>query len=220
MQFVAIPITSPAHSYGCLFLEMPAKHHITQPDIQVLELVTAQAGMMIEQQEQAKLLESELLIDRPTGIMNIATFRCRLHEEVARANDTEIPLTLCCIHIDAYRSMDAERDEKLLYSSLNAVIDHLHESVRPYDVQGRTDYRDITLLHVGKTISDVRLWAEKARKDIARKPIPLAGKNFNITVSIGIAEYQPSQNADEFLSNSRVACDKAMKKQNTVSLFS
>jgi hypothetical protein len=67
--------------------------------------------------------------------------------------------------------------------------------------------------------SDLKLWAEKVRSEIASKFVKFDNKRFTITLSIGASLSNPQINVDTLTNNSVEMLKEASKKTNTVCIY-
>lgn len=213
--FVAVPLKSASHNYGALFIE--AASPVTAQDVSVLETLGEHAGTMIEQIRFADMLQSHSLVDDSTGILNQSAFFNRLNEEIARACDFEIPLTLCLIHIDKYSSIDMSTDttEIIIHHVLGLVQKYTH----PYDVLGRLDATTLSVGISGSKTQQAQIWAERIRKETASSVMDIHGKRVTITISVGIAEAAKNDTVDSLIQNAHKVLQLSQQKTNAVTVF-
>jgi diguanylate cyclase (GGDEF)-like protein len=213
--FVAVPLKSASHNYGALFIE--AASPVTAQDVSVLETLGEHAGTMIEQIRVADMLQSHSLVDDSTGILNQQAFFNRINEEIARARDFEIPLTLCLIHIDKYSSieMSADTTETIIHHVLGLVQKYIH----PYDVLGRLDATTLAVGISGTKTQQAQMWAERIRKETASSVVDIHGKRVTVTISIGIAEAAKNDTVDSLIQNAHKVLQLSQQKTNAVTVF-
>ncbi|MES2765308.1 MAG: GAF domain-containing protein [Bacteroidota bacterium] len=214
--FVAVPLKSASHNYGALFIE--ANSPVTAQDISVLETLGEHAGTIIEQIRFADMLQSHSLVDDSTGILNQSAFFQRISEELVRAGDFGIPLTLCLIHIDKYSSIEMSPDttEIIMHHVLALVQKYIH----PYDVIGRLDATTLGVGISGAKNQQAQMWGERIRKETASSVVDIHGKRMTVTISIGIAEALPkADSVDTLIQNAHKVLQLSSQKTNAVTVF-
>lgn len=214
--FASVPLKSASHNYGALFIESSLP--VTAQDISVLETLGEHAGTIIEQIRFADMLQSHSLVDDSTGILNQQAFFQRIGEEIMRAKDFEIPLTLCLIHIDRYSSIDMSADTT--ETIIHHILAMVHKYTHPYDVVGRLDATTLAVGISGAKAQQAQIWSERIRKETASSVVDIQGKRVSITVSVGVAEALPQKDTvDSLIQNAHKVLQLSSQKTNAVTVF-
>lgn len=216
--FVAVPLRSTTHCYGALFAEGNSAE-LSSRDVAILETIGEQTGILLEQIHVQKMLKKSALVDEASGLLNSGAFIQRLEEELVRATETNVPLVSVLVHIDRYSAVEsslnhADREELFLH-----VLSVVRKYVRGYDVVGRVDENIIALAVTGTRDTEVQLWAERLRKEVAISVKEIQKKRYTVTVSIGIAKAVTGDNAESLLTNAGRAMELASAKTNNVVVF-
>lgn len=216
--FVAVPLKSTTHCYGALFAEGNSAE-LSGRDVAILETIGEQTGILLEQIHVQKMLKKSALVDEASGLLNSGAFIQRLEEELVRASETNVPLVSVLVHIDRYSAVESslnhgDREELFLH-----VLSVVRKYVRGYDVVGRVDENIIALAVTGTRDTEVQLWAERLRKEVAISVKEIHKKRYTVTVSIGIAKAIVGDNAESLLTNAGRAMELASAKTNNVVVF-
>ncbi|MBL7974613.1 MAG: diguanylate cyclase [Candidatus Kapabacteria bacterium] len=216
--FVAIALKSTSHNYGALFVEGHTSQ-ITHKDVSVLETLGEQTGMIIEQMSLHEMMQANQLTDQSSGLINAVAFMNRLEEETTRARDFTTSFLLLIIAIDRYGSIesslsDFEKEDIFLH-----VLEIVKRNVKVYDIMGRLDDNLIGVGMSGTSEQEAKLWAERVRKEVAITSKEIKGKRFTVTVSIGLAQARPADNAESLATNAGSAMEIAAAKTNCVVVF-
>jgi diguanylate cyclase (GGDEF)-like protein len=216
--FVAVPLKSTTHCYGALFAEGNSAE-LSGRDVAILETIGEQTGILLEQIHVQKMLKKSALVDEASGLLNSGAFIQRLEEELVRATETNVPLVSVLVHIDRYSAVESslnhgDREELFLH-----VLSVVRKYVRGYDVVGRVDENIIALAVTGTRDTEVQLWAERLRKEVAISVKEIHKKRYTVTVSIGIAKAIVGDNAESLLTNAGRAMELASAKTNNVVVF-
>lgn len=218
-QFIAVPLKSASHSYGALYVENPGAS-LAQQDIGILETLGEYAGTVIEQLRYNEMLRASALLHFGTGILNRNGFMLRLKEECTRSTDFDSPFTLCLLRIDRSDVVEralggSESKERILLHVLQIV----QQQIRDYDVVGHIDDDTLAIGLVARDAQRTQLWMERLRSEVASSIISVDDKRFTVTVSVGIAQFDPSENHERLLDNTYAVLARSVKQGNKVTVF-
>ncbi len=218
-QFIAVPLKSASHSYGALYVENPGAS-LAQQDIGILETLGEYAGTVIEQLRYNEMLRASALLHFGTGILNRNGFMLRLKEECTRSTDFDSPFTLCLLRIDRSDVVEralggSESKERILLHVLQIV----QQQIRDYDVVGHIDDDTLAIGLVARDAQRTQLWMERLRSEVASSIITVDDKRFTVTVSVGIALYNPSESHERLLDNTYAVLARSVKQGNKVTVF-
>ena len=218
--FVSVPLKSSSTSYGAIFVEGANTSSLTNFDIRILETLAEHAASNIEKMLFWEMLQSSSMIDNATGLYNPAAFYRRLDEEFLRCVSHKINATLCLFQIDKYASLDPdtyhERNERALYHVISIIRKHLDI----YHVFGKADVNTFGILLTEEAIDKAKFWAERVRNEIAVSPLEINGKNFVVTISMGISDVPKADTSDTMIANARKALDQSLIRTNYISSYS
>jgi diguanylate cyclase (GGDEF)-like protein len=154
---------------------------------------------------ERKRLEQELdrlsRIDSLTGAMMRRAFNERLAEEMERAWRLNHPLTLLIADLDHFKQVNDTRGHHAGDVALRNFVAVCQEEFRKYDLVGRLGGEEFALLLPDTGIDAAKAAAERLREAVAQCPINPGHPEavFHITVSIGVAQLRPTDNADQFI---------------------
>lgn len=214
--FASVPLKSFSHNYGALFVE-GNNPPMTAQDLAILEVLGEQTGLIIEQMRFNDMLSSMSLVNETRGILNPTAFRQRINEELQRAVDFTVPMTLCLIQLDKYDTVDAAGDAAEII--LQNIIELIRKQIKPYDIIGELDSSTIALGLVGQESQKVRLWAERLRKEIASTVVQLDNRRFTVTVSLGVAEMSNIDSPETLMNNAKGALQISLGRSNAVTIY-
>ena len=218
-HFIAVPVKSPDNTFGALFIEREVDQEFTLFEIGLLEMLAEQSGNAIERLHFIEALRSAAMYDLNLEILNTKAFYIRLSEELSRSADFKIPLSLCLFKIDKYSAFDPENmDERTNLIIRNVIYTSAHH-IAPYDLFGRIDPSTFAILLAGTTPQNAKIWAEKLRNNIANSIVEVENHKFTVTVSIGLAQFEPENSAEQFIENALNVLHKSMTKTNCVTVY-
>ncbi len=140
---------------------------------------------------QRKQFEATLItrahFDTLTGLANRELFESRLNMAVARAQRSMAGIGVFFFDLNRFKQVNDTLGHAAGDVLLRQVAERLVQCLRPYDTAARFGGDEFALLVEG--IANARDCAAIAQKILSRiaQPFPVAGRNINIGVSIGIA---------------------------------
>ncbi|MCU0425955.1 MAG: GAF domain-containing protein [Candidatus Kapabacteria bacterium] len=220
LAFTAVPLVSVSRCYGALFIEEKGETRLTKQDVEIIETVAEYAGTALEQMQLQDYVQTHALLQEASEntMVGAAVLKQRMNEEIARAEDVELAMTLALISLDKYAAFS---NNLALWDELNhALVQVLRQNLRPYDIIARYHGTTLAVCLIEKDTQAAQMWSERVRRDIAATSLSVGGKQYSVTVSIGVAEYRKQKSLDELLEHAEKALDAALKKTNSVSIFS
>ncbi len=215
--FVAVPLRVLSENYGALFVEA-TRGRLSQQDIAALEIIGEHAGMLIAQMVLRERVEGQSLLDDNTQTYNAGAFHQRLAEEFERARDTNSPLAIAAVQLDRYKAFE---QQPLAYEQLvERVTEIIRSLVRPYHIIGRLDRAVLGILLPGVSLQQAQMLVDHIRRKIAGTPQTIEGRTVVVTVSAGVAQLTGSQTPQAALDHALTALHQAVRRSNTVVLYS
>ncbi|MGD2027445.1 MAG: sensor domain-containing diguanylate cyclase [Anaerolineales bacterium] len=206
-SLVAVPLTSAGEIIGMLSAQSYQVGAYNEEDLEILELLAAQAGIAIKNTQLMIEMDYIARTDSLTGLLNRRAFDERLENEIARSERYEYAVSLLMIDVDDFKQYNdlyghSKGDEHLI-----KIANLILASVRQPDLVSRIGGEEFSVILPHTVKVGARDLAERIRGTIAQ--------TFNYssdpagTVSIGIAEYP--QDASDIQTLYNIA-DQAMFK--------
>jgi diguanylate cyclase (GGDEF)-like protein len=161
-----------------------------------------------------KAMEQELqrlaTTDSLTGLPNRRHFMEQLEYELARIKRFGKPASLLMLDLDHFKRVN----DTYGHAAGDAVLRHFAElaqtSLREIDLIGRLGGEEFGVLLPGTTQPGAIELAERLREAVAAAPVMAGEHQIPVTVSIGIAEFDPTDpHPDDILARADVALYKA-----------
>jgi diguanylate cyclase (GGDEF)-like protein len=126
--------------------------------------------------------------DPLTGLKNRRYFAHIFHDECARSQRNNEPMSLLFLDIDHFKQVNDQHGHHIGDEVLIQLGDYLMRHCRPYDTAVRWGGEEFLLLLSSVDEQSAAQFADRLRKGVE---VELSNKfNFPITVSIGLAQYQ------------------------------
>lgn len=215
--FVAVPLRSANENYGALVVES-TNERIAEQDIAALEILGEHAGMLIAQIVLSVRVREQSLMDDHTQTYNVGAFHRRLAEEIERAHDARLPLSLLLFQLDRYKTLE---QQPVAYESLvETTVEIIRSLLKPYHIVGRLDRGLIGVMLPGLMLDKSQSLADHIRRKIAATPQTIEGRTVVVTVSVGVAPAENVQTVESALQNAMTALHQALRRTNTVVVYS
>ena len=176
---------------------------------QELRQSSAQINTLQERLEQAR---REAFTDALTGIGNRRCFDLALAEHSERAALGEIELTLLLIDIDHFKRFNDTYGHRIGDQVLKIVGAKLKQMSRDVDTPARYGGEEFALLLVNAPFDAAIRRADQLREALASNYLRnvASGDNYGqITVSVGVAKYRPTDTVESFVTRADTALYQA-----------
>ena len=139
--------------------------------------------------------DADVHIDRLTGAYNRNHLKVRFAEEIARAQDTRLPLSLLLIDMDDFGKLNSDLGEDQGDQALIGVADTIKRVVKPTEILVRLEDDEFVLLLPNMTADDA-----KKKADLINRRLKLAlafTYHGHISASFGVETTSPPHDTDE-----------------------
>lgn len=139
------------------------------------------------------------ITDSLTGLFNRRHFDSRFAVECLLARERQVVVSLVLIDIDFFKKINDSFGHQIGDIVLKTISKTLKTILRTSDIIARVGGEEFAALLFDTTPEDAMMAAEKIRKGIEDTPIPLAGFNqsIHVTVSLGIAGFIEANDTPE-----------------------
>ncbi|MHB1054760.1 MAG: sensor domain-containing diguanylate cyclase, partial [Thermoleophilia bacterium] len=190
------PLISRGEVLGVIQLGSFESHAFSSEDVDLLEPVTRQLGLVLDNIRVLQLAERSSLLDNLTGLYSHRYFFEVLKREISLANRYGCGASLIMLHIDGLKELNASLGHAEGDSVLREIARILIPVVRDVDVLARYGGRDFALLLPdilagdGAGPMDAVKVATRIRDGIIQQVFASGGwADEPLSISIGIAEY-------------------------------
>ena len=209
-SFISVPVSSLNKCYGALNLESRDTYNFSRRDIEMLYRLAENTASALEIYYMQDIINEYVIVDSVTGAYSKKFFLQRIEEELLRADESGIDLSMLLITVDKAHDIadryGATGFERVMLTLAKAI----RASVRSYDIVGRYDYNRFSVVLIDTPANDAYLWAEKIRKNVAAYVMNLDGKSFSVTISTGVCGALEGMRKEEFVGNTLAVLNKAV----------
>jgi len=156
---------------------------------QVAGLIADLSATAVSNARLYRQTEKLALTDGLTGLYNHRRFQERLSEEIARCERNPQPLSLVMIDLDHFKRVNDQYGHPVGDTVLRGVAKLLKESIRKVDLAARYGGEEFVLLLVGTDPAGAHRLAERIREAGERLSFRAEGREFRISLSLGLASY-------------------------------
>jgi diguanylate cyclase (GGDEF)-like protein/PAS domain S-box-containing protein len=169
--------------------------------------------------DKRRLDELEYVADRDvlTGIPNRRAFlkaiesEIALCREIARSPAERRPLCVAWIDVDRFKEINDSFGHAAGDAVLFRIADRLAENIRRLDAIGRLGGEEFAVCMPALTIEDAYGFADMLRQAVATAASEIVAKPIVTTISIGVAELLPSEDAASLLARADAAMYEAKR---------
>ncbi len=184
---ISVPLTVHGNIMGVINL---ADRSNSRPFIsEDLDLLLAVANQMAMSIDNARLHEMSI-VDGQTELYVRKFFEIRLEDEIKRARRFGFPLTLVMFAIDGFAGLNDRHGQAASDAVLFDLARILKESVRATDITARSGPDEMAAILAHTSAEQSLIFAERLRERIAAWQVSRDGFSFNVTISVGICQYE------------------------------
>ena len=146
--------------------------------------------------EHLEVQRQKALLDPLTGLPNRAAWSERLDYEVNAWHQRGNSLSLAMLDLDHFKRINDGYGHLAGDKVLKIIANVLSKRLRPTDFIARFGGEEFVLLMPDSTLADALAVGEVLREAIAACPFHFKGEPVTITVSMGVAQFQPGERSD------------------------
>ena len=204
------PLIAENKLLGCIVTKA-ADSVLSEKEIEYLEQLSSQTATTINRANVYAEILKHATLDALTGFYNRRQLEERLKQEVSSAKRQKRNLCAVMTDIDFFKSVNDTYGHAAGDLVLKTVSKVIKSQLRDYDVAGRYGGEEFLLLLPYTTLDEAKSVAERLRKAVENKKIDISKilpdhKEISVTISLGVAQYNPAEYEKIFIQNA----DKAL----------
>ncbi|MCF0220719.1 MAG: diguanylate cyclase [Fibrobacter sp.] len=150
----------------------------------------------MELEEANKKLDLISRTDELTGLPNRRDMNKTVANEIGRCQRTQKPFCFIFIDIDHFKSINDTYGHACGDVVLKSVAQTIRSLLRKYDVFARYGGEEFLTLLPETDLDGAEVVAERFRRKISTMSVHYAGYTINVTVTLGVARFDPRLGAD------------------------
>ena len=153
-------------------------------------------------ERQTRSLESQIAqarTDSLTGLANRRALDEELQRRYSESQRTGSPLSIMLIDVDHFKGFNDRHGHRTGDEALRVIAATLRDAMRQLDLVARYGGEEFVVLLPGTAIEGAILVAERTRQDLADSRFRYDGKEFSLTVSIGVAQLATNEHVSRML---------------------
>ncbi len=192
----AFPLTNDGEITGCIVARSTLEK-LSKRDISYLEQLTRQSAITINRANTYSKVLQYATLDALTNLNNRRQFEVRLKQEIATTKRQKNPLCAMMIDIDFFKKVNDTYGHASGDAVLRTVASIIKEHLRESDIPSRYGGEEFAVLLPYTHIEEAKIVGERLRKAVETTPIPIDKKNINVTISMGLAEFDVKESGEE-----------------------
>ena len=157
-------------------------------------------------------IEEKARRDDLTGVYNRRALLVAMEEAKRRADANAEPLSICVIDLDFFKRYNDEFDHLTGDQVLRTFAQTVQAGMRATDVFGRYGGEEFVQIMRHTPLTGAMADAERLRERISLLDVPIARRAGPLTVSIGVAQYEPGEAIMQTFARADEALHKAKQR--------
>ncbi|HET9870789.1 MAG TPA: diguanylate cyclase, partial [bacterium] len=206
-SLVSAPFLAGNEMLGLVRMESAVPGVFRQDDARLLSTFADLGTVALEHVALYKQTIELAITDGLTGLYVQRYYKERVRDEVFRALEHGFPLCVLMIDVDHFKSYNDRYGHLVGDKVLKVVSQILKETIRTVDLAARYGGEEFSVLLLKTPLDGAEKVAERIREKVKNQEVLAAKEVTHVTVSIGVAELQPSwKNVETFID----AADQAL----------
>lgn len=165
-------------------------------------------------------LENMATTDKLTGLLNRQAFEIVFGQILKETSRNRQPLSLVIFDLDNFKYVNDTYGHIAGDVALSSMSSLIKSTIRDSDVACRWGGDEFLLLFRDCDGQRAMTIAEKLRNNIAAEPVSTGEACFNVSITLGVAQYKDGENIDEILSRADTALLTAKQSGRNRALLS
>ncbi len=183
--------------------------------------VLRERSLLNERDKMIKELQRLTIEDSLTGLYNSRHFFAQLDKEIKRSDRYLHPISLMFIDIDNFKAINDAYGHMIGDKILSLIAKRIKACLRSHDTAYRFAGDEFTIILPETTSSDAKFVADRILTKFAHESLVIDEKEISeITLSIGIAEYQMNEGNRQFVHRADVTMYEAKRREGNYVVIS
>jgi diguanylate cyclase (GGDEF)-like protein len=206
---ICAPLISGDSVIGYFKCDSADENYFNYDDLNILNIICDVASNVISNALMFTKVKEMATVDNLTGLYLRRFFLERISEEMDKAREDDIPLSLLMVDIDHFKKINDTEGHLAGDKVLSEIANLFKLSTREMDILARYGGEEFTILLPHTDIENAQILADRLRAGVEKLYIEYMGTVIKVTISIGVATISKDiYTADELIN----ASDKALYK--------
>ena len=211
----AFPLFTEDEITGCIVARSMIEK-LSKRDVDYLEQLTRQAAATINRANTYSTILQYATLDALTNLNNRRQFETRLSQEISIAKRQNNPLCAMMIDIDFFKGVNDTHGHAAGDEVLRTVAGIIKEHLRESDIPSRYGGEEFAILLPFTKLDEAKIVGERLRKAVEKASILINqdnenAKNINVTISLGLAEFDFAESGEALFERADQALYDAKK---------
>ena len=211
----AFPLLTDDEITGCIVARSMIEK-LSKRDIDYLEQLTRQAAATINRANTYSTILQYATLDALTNLNNRRQFETRLGQEISITKRQNNPLCAMMVDIDFFKNVNDTHGHAAGDEVLRSVAAIIKEHLRESDIPARYGGEEFAVLLPYTHITEAKIVGERLRKAVEETSITINKdtvdeKQINVTISMGLAEYNKVETGEMLFERADKALYEAKK---------
>ena len=166
------------------FLEVEG---VDPQDREKVSVLGHQFALAFRRVQLYKQWEQIAISDDLTGLFTRRYILANLEKELERAGSNQGRMAFVMIDVDHFKQFNDQHGHLAGDQILRQVAVMIHSGIREVDIAGRFGGEEFCLILPNTSADGAKLTAERIRRAVKEKAVRAFGKEFSVTVSLGVA---------------------------------
>jgi diguanylate cyclase (GGDEF)-like protein len=215
-----VPLICQSRVVGVLNLADKSDADFGEVDIALIELLSQLIGASIGNVKLFEKMQRQASTDGLTGLVNHKTFYEILEKELWRSRRYGGKISLIMVDVDNLKKVNDTLGHRAGDRVITEVSRRIKGCIRQIDIAARYGGDEFAVILPNTVLSDAQIVAERMLAAVAGRPTSWNREEIQLSVSVGLGEYDPDTNPEDITSKSDEALYRAKQAgKNTVRVF-
>jgi diguanylate cyclase (GGDEF)-like protein len=184
-----IPLLTGEKSVGAFILASKERNLFNQNRRDMVGVIADHISVTIQNAVMYQKLETMATTDGLTGLTNHRTFQEKFSEMIARAERTNVPVSLLITDIDKFKNVNDTYGHPVGDIVIKSVASILKDQARNIDLAARYGGEEFAVVLEATDFAGAKIFAERIRQEVESQVYDSSLGPFKTSMSLGIATF-------------------------------
>ncbi len=190
-SILAVPLLRQGRALGAVAIQSRQPYAFTNADLRLLQALASQMAVALENADLYEQMRQLAITDELTGLYNRRHLFALGAREIKRAARFHHPLTAMLLDLDDFKRINDRLGHSVGDEVLRLWARRMTQGIREVDILGRYGGEEFGLFLPETPIDDALLLAKRLHRLVSETPFETSAGPIYLTMSIGLASWQP-----------------------------